>query len=223
MPQVITNQDSIVEAIKHLDLTSELFEEQKGKLKYEKDLDVIVRGREYAGGKKVGPYFRLLTFEAGEEIMRQGEWGGNTLYIAVDGQLEVWVREQTGEDQTGAKRKISELQPGTVFGEMSVLAGVERNATVAVPPGSKATGLEIARLPLKLLRKLPRFGQTLDNTYRAHGFGRVLEDLSQVMAGPLSKEMVVRLGQMGKFVVYGKHDVLCQEGQPVDRIVLIKS
>ena len=179
---------------------------------------MIVRGRDYAGGKKVGPYVRLLTYEAGEEIMRQGEWGGNTFYIGVDGTLDVWVK-----DQTGAQRKISELQPGTCFGEMSVLAGVERNATIAVPAGGKATVLEIDRPALRLLRKLPKFGQTLDNTYRLHGFGRVLEDLSQVMAGPLSKEMVDRLGQIAKFVVYGKHHVLCQEGQPIDRIILIKS
>src|SRR5258708_3372792 len=103
MPQVITNHDSIIEAIKHLDLTSELFTEQDGKLKYERDLDVIVRGKDYANGKRVGPYFRLLTFASGEAIMRQGDWGGNTLYIAVAGGLDVLVK-----DQTGAQRKISE-------------------------------------------------------------------------------------------------------------------
>ncbi|MCU1265088.1 MAG: 4Fe-4S binding domain, Cyclic nucleotide-binding domain protein [Acidobacteria bacterium] len=218
MPQVITNQDIITDAVKQLDLTSELFEEVNGKLKYDKDLEVIVRGRDYAGGKKVGPYVRLIKYEAGEEIMRQGEWGGNTFYIGVDGTLDVWVK-----DKAGARHKISELHPGTCFGEMSVLAGVERNATIAVPAGAKATVLEIDRPALRLLRKLPKFGQTLDNTYRVHGFGRVLEDLAQMMAGPLSKEMVDRLGKVAKFVVYGKHHVLCQEGQAIDRIILIKS
>jgi Fe-S-cluster-containing dehydrogenase component/CRP-like cAMP-binding protein len=218
MPQVITNQDTLTEAVKQLDLTSELFEEVKGKLKYDKDLEVIVRGRDYANGKKVGPYVRLIVYEAGEEIMRQGEWGGNTFYIGVDGVLDVLVK-----DKTGAHHKISELQPGSCFGEMSVLAGVERNATIVVPAGGKATVLEIDRPALRILRKLPKFGQTLDNTYRVHGFGRVLEDLSQVMADPLSKDMVKRLGEVAKFVVYGKHHVLCQEGQPIDRIILIKS
>ena len=179
MPQVITNQDTLIEAVKQLDLTSELFEEQNGKPKYDKDLEVIVKGRDYANGKKVGPYVRLINYEAGEEIMRQGEWGGNTFYIAVNGILDVWV-----QDKTGARHKISELPPGTCFGEMSVLAGVERNATITVPSGGKATVLEIDRPALRLLRKLPKFGQTLDNTYRAHGFGRVLQDLSQAMAGP---------------------------------------
>jgi Fe-S-cluster-containing dehydrogenase component/CRP-like cAMP-binding protein len=218
MPQVITNQDTILEAVKQLELTAELFEEQNGKLKYDKDLEVIVRGRDYAGGKKVGPYVRLLTYVAGEEIMRQGEWGGNTFYIGVEGLLDVWIK-----DQAGARRKISELQPGTCFGEMSVLAGVERNATITVPAGGQAVVLEIDRPALRLLRKLPKFGQALDNTYRGHGFARVLEDLSQIMTGELNEEMVSRLGQVAKFVVYGKHHVLCQEGQPIDRIILIKS
>lgn len=218
MPRVITHQESLTEAIKHLDLTAELFEEVKGKLKYEKDLEVIVKGRDYANGKKVGPYVRLIVYESGEEIMRQGEWGGNTFYIAVDGTLDVLVK-----DKAGARQKIFELQPGTCFGEMSVLAGVERNATIAVPTGGKATVLEIDRPALRLLRKLPTFGQTLDNTYRVHGFGRVLQDLAQVMAGPLSEEMVNLLRGTAKFVVYGKHHVLCQEGLPIDRIILIKS
>src|SRR6266481_4476049 len=218
MPQVISNPDILVEAVKKLELTAELFEEQAGKPKYKGDLEVVVYGRDYAAGKKVGPYVRLLTYGSGEEIMRQGEWGGNTFYIGVDGRLDVWVK-----DPTGSQRKISELEPGTCFGEMSVLGGVERNATIAVPAGGKATVLEIARPALRLLRKLPKFGHTLDNTYRAHGFGRVLEDLSQVMVGPLKQEIVDRLSDTSKFVVYGKNHVLCQEGQPVDRFILIKS
>jgi Fe-S-cluster-containing dehydrogenase component/CRP-like cAMP-binding protein len=218
MPQAITDQDTLVAAVKNLELTSELFEEQAGKLKYGTDLEVIVRGRDYAGGKKVGPYVRLLTYDGGEAIMRQGDWGGNTFYIAVDGVLDVLITGPSGE-----QRKISQLHPGACFGEMSVLAGVERNATIAVPDDGKATVLEITRPALRLLRKLPKFGHTLDNTYRTHGFGRVLADLSHVLDGQISEESVARLREISKFVVYGKHHVLCEEGKPVDRIILIKS
>ena len=218
MPREVPHQEALVEAVKKLELTSELFEEQNGKLKYAGDLEVIVRGRDYGNGKKVGPYMRLLVYDGGEEIMRQGEWGGNTFYIGVEGTLDVFI-----DDPNAGRRKINELRPGTCFGEMAVLAGVERNATIAVPSGKTATILEVTRPALRLLRKLPRFGQALDETYRSHGFARVLEDLTQTVHDPANAAIINKLREISKFVVYGKHHVLCEEGAPVDKIFLIKS
>jgi Fe-S-cluster-containing dehydrogenase component/CRP-like cAMP-binding protein len=218
MPREVTDQEALLEAIKKLKLTSELFDEQNGKLKYKGDLEVIVQGKDSDNGKKIGPYMRLLAYDAGEVIMRQGEWGGNTFYIGVDGVLDVLIN-----DPSGGQRKINQLQPGVCFGEMAVLAGVERNATIAVPPGATATVIEVTRAALRLLRKLPRFGQALDDTYRSHGFGRVLEDLSQSVRHPLNKEIVEKLREISKFVVYGKYHVLCEERTPIDKIFLIRS
>ena len=217
MPREITDRGRVVEAVQHLALTAELFEEQNGKQKYASDLEVIVQGRDYGNGKRVGPYVRLLAYDAGEEIMRQGEWGGNTFYIAVEGALDVYVRE------AGGQKKIGQLEPGTCFGEMALLAGVERNATVAVPANENAVVLEVTRPALRLLRKLPTFGNILDETYRAHGTGRVLEDLSSITGKRLSAELAEALRQTARYMVYGKHHVLCKEGEPIDRLILIKS
>lgn len=218
MPHEITDRESLLNAVKKLDLTAELFQEQNGKLKYAGDLEVIVHGRDYGNGKRVGPYVRLLTYDANEEIMRQGEWGGNTFYLSVEGALDVCVT-----DAVGGQRKINQLPSGSCFGEMAVLAGVERNATIVVPAGGTATVLEVTRPALRLLRKLPKFGQVLDETYRAHGFGRVLEDLNQAVRGPLNEDIVDKLREIARFMVYGKHHVLCQERTEIDKIILIKS
>src|SRR5688572_135146 len=217
MPREITDREAILSSLKSLELTSELFIEVNGKLKNAGDLEVIVDGRDYGNGKKVGPYVRLLEYEGEESIMRQGEWGGNTFYLSVSGALDVYITEPNGD-----QRKISRLQPGTCFGEMAVLAGVERNATVLVPKHGKAVVLEVTRPALRLLRKLPKFGYVLDETYRAHGFGRVLEDLTPRVR-PDDDEIVQRLRDIGKFMVYGKHHVLCQEQTPIEKIILIKS
>src|SRR5687768_10565763 len=99
MPREITDRGRVVEAIQNLALTAELFEEKDGKQKYAGDLEVIVQGRDYGNGKRVGPYVRLLAYDAGEEIMRQGEWGGNTFYITVEGSLDVYVREGDGRSE----------------------------------------------------------------------------------------------------------------------------
>ena len=85
MPREITDRSRVVEAVQNLSLTAELFEEENGKQKRAGDLEVIIQGKDYTNGKPVGPYVRLLAYNAGEEIMRQGEWGGNTFYIAVEG------------------------------------------------------------------------------------------------------------------------------------------
>jgi Fe-S-cluster-containing dehydrogenase component/CRP-like cAMP-binding protein len=214
MPRETTDRLRVVDAVRNLEITSELFEEQNGKPKYAGDLEVIVHGRDYGNGKQVGPYVRLLVYSSGEEIMRQGEWGGNTFYISVEGTLDVFVA-----DAEGSRQRISQLQPGVLFGEMAVLAGVERNATVEVPANTEALVLEVTRPALRLLRKLPKFGQALDETYRKHGFGRVLADLG----GSLSADALEELREIGRFMVYGKHHVLCVEKAPIDKVILIKS
>src|SRR5688572_4174880 len=217
MPREITDRGRVVEAVQNLSLTAELFEEQNGKQKYGTDLEVIVQGKDYANGKRVGPYVRLLTYDSGEEIMRQGEWGGNTFYIAVAGALDVYVRD------AGGQKKIGQLEPGTCFGEMALLAGIERNATVSVPANEEATVLEVSRPALRLLRKLPTFGSILDETYRAHGIVRVVEDLSNVTGKQLSEPLAAELRNTARYMVYSKHHVLCQEGEPINRLILIKN
>jgi len=217
MPREITDRGRVVEAVQNLSLTAELFEEQNGKQKYGTDLEVIVQGRDYGNGKRVGPYVRLLAYDSGEEIMRQGEWGGNTFYIAVEGSLDVYVREAEGQ------KRIGELERGACFGEMALLAGVERNATVKVPAGQTAVVLEVTRPALRLLRKLPKFGVKLDETYRAHGFGRVLEDLSLISDQPVGQALADELKRSARYMVYGKNHVLCKEGEPIDRLILVKS
>jgi Fe-S-cluster-containing dehydrogenase component/CRP-like cAMP-binding protein len=217
MPREITDRGRVVEAIQNLALTAELFEEENGKQKRASDLEVIVQGKDYANGKRVGPYVRLLNYDSGEEIMRQGEWGGNTFYIAVEGALDVYVRD------AGGQKKIGQLEPGTCFGEMALLAGIERNATVSVPANHEAIVLEVSRPALRLLRKLPTFGNILDETYRAHGIGRVVEDLSHVTGKQLSEPLASELRNSARYMVYGKHHVLCQENEPIDRLILIKN
>jgi Fe-S-cluster-containing dehydrogenase component/CRP-like cAMP-binding protein len=217
VPREITDRLRVVEAVQRLALTAELFEEQNGKQKHAADLEVIVQGRDYGNGKRVGPYVRLLAYDAGEEIMREGEWGGNTFYIAVEGSLDVYVGDN------GARRKINTLEPGACFGEMALLAGIERNATVAAPANQSAVVLEILRPALRLLRKLPKFGQILDETYRTHGFARVLDDFARITDKPLSKPLVDELKTSARFMVYGKNHILCKEESAIDRVIFIKS
>jgi Fe-S-cluster-containing dehydrogenase component/CRP-like cAMP-binding protein len=228
MPREITKHSAILEAIGRADIISELVEREyppagptgplgSAAYKYELDLDVIAYGRNY-NGRKVGPYVRLLEFAPGEDVVRQGEWGGNTFYIAVEGGLEVYVRDDEGEE-----RRVGEIAEGTSFGEMSVLAGVPRNATVRAAGARASTVLEITRPALRLLRKLPKFGHALDVTYRRHGLSRALEDVRQAAPEAFDERLLAALGDAARFVVYGKNHVLHLENDRVERVVFIKN
>src|SRR5207249_8732934 len=113
MPKADVNPEAILEAVKKIDIVSELLDE-----KNKNNLKMIVEGK-VSGGKQIGPYAKLLAYLPGEVIMREGEWGGNTFYISVEGDLDVFVADEASE-----QKKVGRIQPGTCFGEMSVLAGV---------------------------------------------------------------------------------------------------
>ncbi len=216
MSHQITNHTKILDAIRSVNLIDELVEKRNGQFTYELDLEVIAYGRNYTG-KKVGPYLSLLVYGPGEEIIHEGQWGGNTFYILVEGKLDVYINDS----EVGGLRKVSEVQQGRSFGEMSILAGLPRNATIVVPPDSEAKVLGIGRPALRLLRKLPKFGGALEATYREYGLARTLQDLSQA-SGAFSSELMGRLGQIGAFRVFGKQHIICREGLILDRVIFIK-
>jgi Fe-S-cluster-containing dehydrogenase component/CRP-like cAMP-binding protein len=217
MPHEIYNHTEVLDAIRRTDIISELVEEINGKFMYELDLEVIAYGRNYTG-KKVGPYAHLLVYEAGEEIISQGDWGGNTFFFGVEGDLNVYVKDQTG------KQKLVDVQkPGKSFGEMSVLAGVPRTATISVPEGSTATVLMVERPALRLLRKLPKFGQSLDKVYRNNGLRRTVDDVLDLVDNPLGDGLVKRLSEAAQFKIYSKHQVLFRAGEIISHLFFIRS
>ena len=66
---------------------------------------------------------KVLRFGRGESIIRQGD-DGSAMFFLVDGAAEVLVSSQ------GKELHVADLQNGTAFGEMSMLTGDKRTATV---------------------------------------------------------------------------------------------
>ncbi len=213
MPKENANPDAILEAIKRVEIVSELLEE-----KNKNNLKMIAEGK-VSGGKQIGPYARLLTYAPGEAIISEGEWGGNTFYISVAGDLHVFVADESGE-----RKNVGTVPPGTLFGEMSILAGIPRNATIAAAPaGGEVTILEMVRPALRLLRSLKKFAEKVDATYRLHGLGNAITTIHEEAGGALSAVELVALGNLAQFMVYGKHHLLVEEGKPIDRLFLIRT
>ncbi len=73
----------------------------------------------------------LGTFGAGEVIFREGD-AGRSLFMVVSGRAQV-LKQAPG----GSRRLLAELGSGEVFGEMSLLLGQERSATVRLSQDSE--------------------------------------------------------------------------------------
>ncbi len=66
----------------------------------------------------------LVTLRGGEMLFREGD-PGDALYLVINGRLRVVARQDTGEE-----RVLAELGRGESVGEMAILGGEHRGATV---------------------------------------------------------------------------------------------
>ena len=219
MPRELEKHDQIIEAFRKVDIVSELVEQlPNGEFRNELDMDIILFGRSYRG-KKVGPYTRLLEFDPGEVIVRENTWESSIFYILVDGSLDASITEQNGNLTT-----VGKIPAGNSFGEMALLSGTPRTATVSVPmDGRPAHVLEITRPAIRLLRKLPKFGKALDRNYRNYGLSLSLNELKDFTDLAISPSVLQRLKDAARFAVYEKDHVLFREGDPINRIVFVRN
>lgn len=74
--------------------------------------------------QRVTGALRAHPYQAGKIIVHQGE-EGDSFFIIASGRVEVLVRDQYGEE-----RSVATLGRGDCFGEMSLLTGAKRLATV---------------------------------------------------------------------------------------------
>ena len=75
--------------------------------------------------EEISELFREASLLKGDTICREGE-EGDSLYIVLSGELEVWAGRE------GERRVLNRMVPGDFFGEISLLTGETRTATVTV-------------------------------------------------------------------------------------------
>ncbi|MFZ1701397.1 MAG: cyclic nucleotide-binding domain-containing protein [Pyrinomonadaceae bacterium] len=219
MPREIEKHEQIIKAFQNVDIVSELVEQlPNGEFRNELDMDIILFGRSYRG-KQVGPYCRLLEFAPGESIVQENTWESSLFYILVTGTLDALITGASGD-----QKKVGEIPAGNSFGEMALLSGTPRTATVAVGAGvDPALVLEFSRPAIRLLRKLPKFGRFLDRNYRAYGQSLTINELKNVMHGNISDGVLKRLDDAARFAVYEKDHVLFREGDPINRVLYVRN
>ena len=97
----------------------------------------------------------LRNLSAGEVVIRHGDIG-SSMFVVVEGLLEVLVPKKGSETQ----HKVGSVRPGDFFGEMSLLTGHPRSATVVA--ATTAVAFEIAKDHMAaILDSRPSVAETL--------------------------------------------------------------
>jgi CRP/FNR family cyclic AMP-dependent transcriptional regulator len=100
----------------------------------------------------------FAVFGAGTEMMVEGDFG-SSMFAIVTGAVSVTIA-----DRRGTEHGVARLGPGDIVGEMSLMTGARRNATVVAE--SDVVALEITKVALEqILARAPdlidRFGGML--------------------------------------------------------------
>jgi CRP-like cAMP-binding protein len=94
--------------------------------------------------RKIAGVAKIVEFSPGEIVTQYGE-PGDAFYLVMHGRARV----------LGQKRSRTSLGPGAFFGEVALLDGGPRTATVTA--GTQLVALKVARRPfLKLLEQEPK-------------------------------------------------------------------
>ena len=104
---------------------------------------------------------RLLTFEPGDIVLTEGD-RGDSLYVITTGTVKTFVRDTT----QGGQLLMRRLKEGDFFGEISVLSGKARSATVTAATHCEMLELDRATLD-QITASYPRVRQVLEEFYLA--------------------------------------------------------
>ena len=86
------------------------------------------------------PYLQQMEVAAGAHLFKQGE-EGDALYLITEGTLGVFIRKDGATEGDGTR--VDGISAGQVVGEMALLGGGTRNATILAE--SDVAGIRIAR------------------------------------------------------------------------------
>lgn len=156
----------------------------------------------------------LLSAEAwapqrGEVILRQNDYTDSLLLIT-DGSVSI-----SRIDESGKELRFTDLEAGNFFGEMGLLSGRRRNATIKAGEGCRL--LEIPRKAmLKLLHLSPPVKAHLDRVF-------LIRALRNFLFPDLPDAILWRLAAKAALQRYERQQPIFREGDASDAFYLLRS
>jgi CRP-like cAMP-binding protein len=156
---------------------------------------------------------KLRKFNQDEVIIRQGD-KGDTFFIILTGSALVSVRRDDYGDVV-----LATLRPVTTFGEMSILAGAPRNATVRTLEPSTMIEMDQDSFN-QLAQKSALFKDAMDNLYLSRCLSTHLKMTS--VFSTLDSQEVEEVVSQAILKNYYPNDMIGKQGEPVYAFLLFK-
>ncbi|MEE3235029.1 MAG: cyclic nucleotide-binding and patatin-like phospholipase domain-containing protein [Candidatus Latescibacterota bacterium] len=156
------------------------------------------------------------TYEAGETVFRLGD-PSDSMYVVAEGELDVFISEETD-----GEIPVNTIGPKDVVGEIQLLTGGERLATVRSRQNSR-----LIRVRKDAFEKIAEaeldFAQKLNEIILERIKRNQLTSILPKIFGSLEPSQVERLESLADWVQLPQGDVLFQEGDEGDSFYVLVS
>jgi len=152
----------------------------------------------------------LRQFAPGERITTEGNFG-NSFFVLTHGTVNVTLGPEG--------QRLATLGQGSFFGEMTLISGLPRNASVIAQEPCQA--IEVPRRAFEYWMKKPGpFRTMMDQTYIERGLAnhlRTIPEFAEIDAGVV-QELVKKV----RLRIFSKDEVIVNEGDDADSFYLIR-
>ncbi|MCK5735884.1 MAG: cyclic nucleotide-binding domain-containing protein, partial [Spirochaetaceae bacterium] len=155
-----------------------------------------------------------ISLSPGELLFRQGD-ESDSVYCVVEGSLAVFLVSESGEE-----KEIGIIVSGEPVGELQILTGGSRTATVRA--GAEAT---LASIPGELFVDPKNFqlAQNLEKLIRKRLRHYRLGSVLPKLFGELDQDVIREIEQCGEWVHLSRGDFLCRSGEADQRLFILIS
>ncbi len=162
---------------------------------------------------------QLRTVAAGEILVEAGD-PADELYVVLDGRFEVLPGQEVSDPAAAPSEGYARLGPGSVVGEIAVLSGGTRSATLRALTDAEVAVIEGTRF-LDLLDAQPTLGLELART-ASHRLleTRLRRHLSELFPGLSSTGIRQAIARVA-FVTLNPGQVLFQEDDPAEEAYVV--
>jgi CRP-like cAMP-binding protein/Fe-S-cluster-containing hydrogenase component 2 len=152
----------------------------------------------------------LREFAPGERITTEGNFG-NSFFVLIRGSVRVTLGPEA--------RRLATLGKGSFFGEMTLISGLPRNASVTALEPCQI--VEVPRRAFELWMKKPGpFRSIMDQTYIERGLANHLRTIPEFEA--IDPRIVQELVKKVRLRIFSKDEIIVQEGDDADSFYLIR-